>query len=88
MPKNLTALNFLQYSYIFTPLRAYKGFTTTEQKVFYNVEPLKLKVQISSLNSMSKPHPSIASVHAKVKLKLIQALGVTFIPILFRKTSI
>ena len=79
MPKNLTPLNFFIYNthILLHPCELTRGCTTTELKMCYNVEPLKLKLRLSQQSFRSKPHPSVASTHAKAKLKLRQALQMT-----------
>ena len=49
MPQNLTALNFFIYNtHIFLhPFERTRRCTTTELKICYNVEPLKLKLRLS-----------------------------------------
>ena len=52
------------------PIDCTRACKTTELKVFFNVERLKLKLQLSYQNFRSKPHLSVDFTHAKAKLKL------------------
>ena len=52
------------------PIDCTRACKTTELKVFFNVERLKLKLQLSYQNFRSKPHLSVDFTDAKAKLKL------------------
>ena len=68
--KSKRATFFHNTHILLQPIDCTRACKTTELKVFFNVERLKLKLQLSYQNFRSKPHLSVDFTHAKAKLKL------------------